>query len=209
MILSYSHKSKTFDKIRERRGKNMKTKKLIFAALFAALTCVATMIIKVPTPTMGYIHPGDSIVLLSGFLLGPLYGGLAAGIGSMFSDLFGGYFSYAPATFVIKMLSAVFASLVYRAFTKKLSEVSGGKQAAFTAISGVVGEAFMVFGYFVFEIFLMALAAGDGFSSTSLAAGLASSASGVPFNIVQGLFGVILSTILYPLLIVRLAQYSK
>ena len=90
MILSYSHKSKTFDKIRERRGKNMKTKKLIFAALFAALTCVATMIIKVPTPTMGYIHPGDSIVLLSGFLLGPLYGGLAAGIGSMFSDLFGG-----------------------------------------------------------------------------------------------------------------------
>ena len=26
----------------------MKTKKLIFAALFAALTCVATMIIKVP-----------------------------------------------------------------------------------------------------------------------------------------------------------------
>ena len=96
MILSYSHKSKTFDKIRERRGKNMKTKKLIFAALFAALTCVATMIIKVPTPTMGYIHPGDSIVLLSGFLLGPLYGGLAAGIGSMFSDLFGGYFSYAP-----------------------------------------------------------------------------------------------------------------
>ena len=68
MILSYSHKSKTFDKIKERRGKNMKTKKLIFAALFAALTCVATMIIKVPTPTMGYIHPGDSIVLLSGFL---------------------------------------------------------------------------------------------------------------------------------------------
>ena len=155
----------------------MKTKKLIFAALFAALTCVATMIIKVPTPTMGYIHPGDSIVLLSGFLLGPLYGGLAAGIGSMFSDLFGGYFSYAPATF--------------------------------TAISGVVGEAFMVFGYFVFEIFLMALAAGDGFSSTSLAAGLASSASGVPFNIVQGLFGVILSTILYPLLKKPLAQYSK
>lgn len=140
MILSYSHKSKTFDKIRERRGKNMKTKKLIFAALFAALTCVATMIIKVPTPTMGYIHPGDSIVLLSGFLLGPLYGGLAAGIGSMFSDLFGGYFSYAPATFVIKMLTAVFASLVYRAFTKKLSEVSRWQAGSLYRDSGVVGR---------------------------------------------------------------------
>ena len=135
-----------------------------------------------------------------GFLLGPLYGGLAAGIGSMFSDLFGGYFSYAPATFVIKMLTAVFASLVYRAFTKKLSEVSGGKQAAFTAISGVVGEAFMVFGYFVFEIFLMALAVGDGFSSTNLAARSGILSQRCSFNIVQGLFGVILSTILYPLL---------
>lgn len=186
----------------------MKTKKLIFAALFAALTCVATMIIKVPTPTMGYIHPGDSIVLLSGFLLGPVYGGLAAGIGSMFSDLFGGYFSYAPATFVIKTLTAVFASLIFRAFTKKLSEVSAGKQAAFTAISGTIGEAFMVFGYFVFEIFLMAIATGDGFSSTSLAAGVASSASGIPFNIVQGLFGVILSTILFPLLKKSLAQFT-
>ena len=66
----------------------MKTKKIIITALFAALTCVATMIVKIPTPTMGYIHPGDAIVLLSGFILGPVYGGLAAGIGSAFSDLF-------------------------------------------------------------------------------------------------------------------------
>lgn len=34
-------------------------KKLIMAALFAALACVATMIIKVPTPgTEGYINLG-------------------------------------------------------------------------------------------------------------------------------------------------------
>ena len=49
------------------------TKKLIFAALMAALTCVSTMIIKIPTPTNGYIHPGDGFVLLSGLLLGPLW----------------------------------------------------------------------------------------------------------------------------------------
>ena len=57
-----------------------KTKKLILSALMAALTCVGTMIIKVPTPTMGYIHPGDGFVLLSGLLLGPLWGALAAGM---------------------------------------------------------------------------------------------------------------------------------
>ena len=40
------------------------TKKLILAALFAALSCVATMSIRIPTPgTGGYIHPGDAIVI--------------------------------------------------------------------------------------------------------------------------------------------------
>ena len=32
------------------------TKKLVIGALMAALTCIATMIIKIPTPTLGYIH---------------------------------------------------------------------------------------------------------------------------------------------------------
>ena len=43
-----------------------KTKSMVFAALFAALACVATMSLHIPTPgTGGYIHPGDAIVVLS------------------------------------------------------------------------------------------------------------------------------------------------
>ena len=60
-----------------------KTKKLVLAALMCALTCVATMVIRIPTPTMGYIHPGDALVLLCAFLLGPVPGALAAGICSL------------------------------------------------------------------------------------------------------------------------------
>ena len=57
-----------------------KTLKLVIAALMASMACVATMVIKIPIPaTGGYINLGDSIVLLSGVVLGPLYGGLAAG----------------------------------------------------------------------------------------------------------------------------------
>lgn len=53
---------------------NNNLKKLILAALFAALSCVATMSIRIPTPgTGGYIHPGDAIVILSGVIL-DLYG---------------------------------------------------------------------------------------------------------------------------------------
>ena len=48
-----------------------KTRMMILAALFAALSCVATMVIRIPTPIGGYIHAGDAVVLLSAFLLGP------------------------------------------------------------------------------------------------------------------------------------------
>ncbi len=44
---------------------NSNLKKIIMTALFAALACVATMSIRIPTPgTGGYIHPGDAIVIL-------------------------------------------------------------------------------------------------------------------------------------------------
>ena len=75
---------------RQRKGElDMKsTKNLVMGALMAALTCIATMIIKIPTPTLGYIHLGDGLVLLCGIVLGPLGGALSAGIGSMFADIF-------------------------------------------------------------------------------------------------------------------------
>ena len=41
--------------------KNASLRKIIFAALMAALTTVATMIIRIPTPTQGYIHLGDGM----------------------------------------------------------------------------------------------------------------------------------------------------
>ena len=113
-----------------------KTKKMILTALMAAFTCIATMIIKIPTPTLGYIHLGDGLVLLCGFMLGPAPGALAAGTGSMFADIFSGYLSFAPATCIIK----------------------------------------------------------------ALAAGAASSAAGIPFNIAQGVAGIAISMILLPIL---------
>lgn len=59
------------------------TREIVLTALFAALACVATMVIRIPTPaTSGYIHPGDAIVILCGLILGPRYGFLAAGLGS-------------------------------------------------------------------------------------------------------------------------------
>ena len=60
---------------------NTKVKKLVFAALFAALACAATFIhIPVPSMTNGYVNLGDCFVILAGFCLGPVYGGLATSL---------------------------------------------------------------------------------------------------------------------------------
>ena len=150
-----------------------KTKKIIFAALLAALTFVGTMIIKIPTPTNGYIHPGDGFVLLCGLLLGPIWGGLAGGLGSALSDFIGGYFIYAPATFMIKAITAMITYFIYHR-TAKLFKAKSETTALI--IAGILGEGFMVFGYFLFEVFSLVCIIG----STMSAAKIASTAGIIP-----------------------------
>lgn len=116
-----------------------KTKKLVVSALFAALVCIATLVIHIPIPaTNGYINLGDCIVLLSGFILGPVWGTAAAAIGSALSDAILGYTLYIPATFIIKGAVALGASALYR-FPK-----TGLLRAP---IAGIAGEIIMIIGY--------------------------------------------------------------
>lgn len=157
------------------------TKKLVAAALFAALACVATMAIRIPTPgTGGYIHPGDAVVILSGVFLGPVYGGLAAGIGSAMSDLLGGYFLYVPITFIIK---GAVGFLAGKAFG--FSKGRGASAWLGVAAGGIADILLVVFGYGICEIVMYGLPAAVG--------------SMFP-NLIQGVGGLVLSLVLYPVL---------
>ena len=152
-----------------------KTQSIVKAALLASLCCVATIIIKIPSPLKGYINLGDCVVLLSGWLLSPVYGFLAAGLGSALADIFSGYTVYAPATFIIKGLMAIIAhygfTLLGKSLPRTLSRI----------ISGTFAEIFMILGYFLFEGFLY---------------GFAPSLLNIPPNAVQGIAGIILGTLL-------------
>jgi uncharacterized membrane protein len=156
--------------------------KLVTAALMAAMTCVTTMIIAVPSPAGGYIHPGDGFVLLSGIILGPFYGGLAAGIGSMLADLLLGYSSYALATLIIKGMAAIVGVSVYRLLRKN------HKPHILPLLSaGIFGGITVTGGYFIFEGLVMGL-------------GLGTALINVPANLVQNTFGILVSILLFPLL---------
>ena len=162
---------------------NTKTKKIVYSALMASLACVATMIISIPTPLQGYIHLGDAIVLLCGWTLGPIYGVAAAAIGSALADMLSGYLVYAPATFVIKGLSALVGCLVYILMSKKKKSIWG------LVISAIAAELLMVALYYVFEGFMY---------------GFAASLVNIPANLIQGAGGVIFGTVLMKALWERL-----
>ena len=154
---------------------NTRTKKIVMAAMLAALACVATMIIKIPSPLKGYLNLGDCIVLVAGWMLSPAYGFLAAGLGSALADLFSGYVTYVPATFVIKGLMALIAFYGYKLLHNKIGNLPS------RIITGILAEIMMILGYFVFEGFLY---------------GFVPSLVNIPANGVQGIAGLIIGVIL-------------
>ena len=156
--------------------KKTKIKIIVISAMLASLTCVATMIIKIPTPLQGYANLGDCIVLLSAFLLPVSYGFCAAAIGSALADVLSGYAMYVPATFVIKGLMVIVAYFIYKQFIK-----NSKKKLLCKIISGFVAEVVMVAGYFVFEGFLY------GFGAALV---------NIPANSVQGVVGLIMGVLL-------------
>lgn len=148
---------------------NKQIKTLVRAALFAAFTCMMTLVIQIPAPT-GHVNLGDVGVLLSAWALGPVWGGAAAGIGSALADLLS-WPAYAPATFVIKFIMAAAAAWIFRAARNR------GRKYIGMTVGAVAAEMIMAGGYFLFE-------------SAVLAVGAAAAAS-IPFNLVQGAVGAV------------------
>ena len=149
------------------------TRQLTLAALFMALTTVATMVIHIPVPaTQGFVNVGDSFVLLSGLLFSHYYGALIGGVGSALADLFLGYTIFAPVTLIVKAIEALLASYIDRGNT--VSRV----------IAVIVGVTWMGFGYFIFEVFMFDLPV---------------ALSAVIPNSIQGIVSAGLALLLYPI----------
>ncbi len=147
---------------------------IAYAGVFTALTTVATILIQIPVPqTKGYINLGDTMVILSGLLLGSLAGFIAGGVGSALADIVSGYGHWAPFTLVIKGLEGLIVGI----FAKKGRVV--------TLLGTIIGGTVMVIGYFIVEYFLY---------------GLGGALAELPGNIFQAVSGIVLANITYSIL---------
>lgn len=148
-----------------------KTQKMVLAGLFIALVYITTCYIKIPGPN-GYYHAGDAFVILSGVFLGPIYGAVAAGLGSMLADISLAYGQYAVATLIIKGLMAATAYFVVK---------KGGKNAI--VMAAIIAAAIMIGGYYLFE--------------GAVLYGFEAAVASITWNLFQAFLGVAISVPLY------------
>lgn len=146
----------------------MNTTKLVRAALMAAIVMALTLIVLPLPMSQGYINLGDAGVYAAVAAVGGIWGVAAAALGSALADVMLAYTIYAPATFIIKGLAALFAMLL-------LKKAKGGWR-----VLGLLGcGTFIACGYFLFE---------GLFVCDSFAAALVN----LPFNLIQGAVGAAL-----------------
>lgn len=118
--------------------------------LFAALAFVSNYI-QIYIPLGGdttRIHIGNTFCLLAGLLLGPLAGGLSAGIGNCLYDLLNPLFiSSAPFTFIFKFLMAFVCALIaYGAHARgenQVRNIIGAVVGSLTYIILYLGKGFI------------------------------------------------------------------
>ena len=119
------------------------TKKIVMVALLAAMTVVGSMLrIKVPAIVgTSAFHLGNIMCALSGILLGPWYGALAAGMGSAIYDMMDPvYISECWITFIMKGAYGLVVGLI--AWSGKKPWNTGVRLCYLKALLATVAGAF-------------------------------------------------------------------
>ena len=125
------------------KSKNISTKKIVMVALLAALTVVGSMLrIKVPSIVgTSAFHLGNIMCALSGILMGPWFGGLAAGLGSAIYDMMDPiYITECWITFITKGAYGMVAGFVawYGKKGWSASEKSAYVRALLATVAGAL-----------------------------------------------------------------------
>ena len=119
------------------------TRKIVITALMAALTVAGSAIrVTMPIDIAGTtsFHLGNIMCALSGLLLGPWFGGLAAGLGSAIYDIMNPlYISECWITFLTKGAYGLVAGLIAYAGTKSW----GYRKAVLASLGGAVTYAIL------------------------------------------------------------------
>ena len=172
------------------KQKSNGTIQLALAGLMAAMVFAGSLI-QIPIGP-SRVHLGNSMILLAGFLLGPVPGGLAGGIGSLLFDiiLYGSDPLTCLVTFVSKFLMGFIAGLLFAA--KNGRKLTGAKEIGRLVLAGVLGEAAYIVIYLA-EVFVKF----HYINGTTAEAAMAAVAGSLAASLFNAVTAVVISCILY------------
>lgn len=147
-------------------------KLLVVTSMFTAACALAVWVFHVPVGPE-FIHLGDSIIYVAACMLNPFAAAAVGGLGGLIADILSGYPAWAPFTLVIKALQAFVCAVIVR----KL----GVKKIVSQGIAMLVATVVMMAGYFPVTWFMYSPAA----AWTAL-----------PFNLLQGVAGMVIAVLL-------------
>lgn len=170
------------------KSKSLNTSETVLMGLMIALVYLAGSIIKIPS-VGGFVQMGDCMVFLSVIILGKKKGALSSALGMFLVDALGGYYIWAPFTFIIKGAMAYIAGTL-------LEKISQSMVINKYAISFVVSGIFMVIAYFFAGVII------SGFltDKIGLIQGFAFAAKDIAGNIIQVTTGIVVALILSPII---------
>lgn len=94
---------------------NPTTRKIVFAALMAALCYIGFSFFRIDIPVgteKTAFHLGNVFCVLAALLIGGFWGGMSGAIGMTIADLTTGYVTSAPKTFLLKLCIGLIAGFV-------------------------------------------------------------------------------------------------
>ena len=128
-----------------------KLKTLILTGILTSMIFVFTAYIHIPSFN-GYIHIGDGILYLAAVLLPTPYAMFAGGVGAVLADCLTGYAVWAPASFVIKIITVLFFSAKEARIVRKRNLLALLPAAAI-CIGGYYLYEGLIFGNFISPLY--------------------------------------------------------
>lgn len=123
-------------------------KKIVLAAMFAAMTAVLTAYVKIYTPTGGYIHLGDAAIYLAACFLPTPFAIAAGAIGGGLADLL-----VYPETIIYTVIIKACNAAV---FSSKSEKIASKRNLIMVVVSGLI----TVVGYSISKFMRVILAGG-------------------------------------------------
>lgn len=103
------------------KKKNSSALRIALLAVLTAVVVVFTIIIKIPTPTKGYLNLADLAICFIAFTFSPLTAFIAGGLGTALADIISGYPQWAPISFVVHGLEGLVVAMIVKRSSEAIS----------------------------------------------------------------------------------------